>query len=167
MPSTCHDTHKKHKTMTITIPETTGSTHHNARHGALAHNHQQHTKYPNVILLLFDKTCSVFLYDLLLKGLNSIQQEHFHSQPSPQLQEIIHFSKIAPHTSTLTLFFLVLNLDSTLKELVWDIETEQNHPKLERFLIDLKNTLITDFCMNETMSSHMFLNNCWECYILS
>ena len=167
MPSTCHDTHQNHKKLTINIPETTASTHHNAGHDALTHNHQKHNKYPNVILLLFDKTCNVFLYDLLLTGLNSIQQEHFHNQPSPQLQDIIQFSKLASHTSTLTLFFLVLNVDSTLKQIIWDMETEQNHPKLERFLIDLKNTLITDFCMNEAMSLHMFLNSCWEYYILS
>ena len=167
MPSTCQETHKKHKKMDIKIPDNAVSTQHTATRDALTNTHQNHSKYPNVILLLFDKTCSAFLHDLLLKGLNSVQHEHFHDQPSPQLQDIIHFSKVASHTSTLTLFFLVLNVDSTLKQIIWDMETEQNHPKLERFLIDLKNTLITDFCMNEAMSLHMFLNNCWECYILS
>ena len=123
--------------------------------------------YPNIILHLFDKTCTLILYNLLQKGLRSILQQHFQNKPTAQLQSIINYSQSATHTSLLTLFFLILNIDSTLKQAIWDMECKKNLPKLERFLMDLKTKLVTDFCMNESMTPNMFVNNCWEYYVLS
>jgi len=73
----------------------------------------------------------------------------------------------APYFTVLALFFLLLNVDGNLKDKVWDLELNTNYPKLERFLLDLKHPIISEFCVNDAISTPIFIDQIWETYVIA
>ena len=73
----------------------------------------------------------------------------------------------APHNTLMALFLLLVNVDVNLKRKIWDFEEKQNYRKIERFLMDLKTPIIAQFCVNDSITVPMFVESCWEAYVLA
>ena len=67
----------------------------------------------------------------------------------------------------LVVFFLLLNVDQTLKNEIMKLEIEANHAKLERFLLDLRRTLVVQFSINEDITLTKFVEQCEEYWVLA
>ena len=64
------------------------------------------------------------------------------------------------------LFFLLLNVDATLKQRVLDMDGA-SMPKLARFLQDLKAELVVAFYADEAQSAAAFVDRCFEAYVVA
>ena len=62
---------------------------------------------------------------------------------------------------------LLLNVDHELKSTVMAYEVAENKPKLVRFMLDLRQTLVIDFFTDELINVPQFVQQCENCYILS
>ena len=128
---------------------------------------QTSAKFPNFILHLFSAKCTQFLKTLTRNSIISIQHEYFNDQTTKEVEELKTLVDTAPYFTVLALFFLLLNVDANLKDKVWDLELATNHPKLERFLIDLKHPIVSEFCIDDAISTPMFIDQIWETYVLA
>jgi hypothetical protein len=124
-------------------------------------------KFPNFVLHLFTSKCPDFLRKLTKASLINTQREYFNKQTTTELEELKTMVDTAPYFTVLALFFLLLNIDGNLKNKVWDMELNTNHPKLERFLLDLKHPIISDFCVNDAITTPMFIDQIWETYVIA
>lgn len=107
------------------------------------------------------------LESLTLDSLNNLQQDYFHGSTTHYIEKLRALVPIAAHDTLMALFLLLLNVDATLKTTIWEYEVEQNYRKIERFLMDLKTPLITQFCINDSITVSMFVDSCWEAYVLA
>jgi len=124
-------------------------------------------KFPNFILHLFAAKCTDFLKMLTHSSLLNIQHDYFNGQTTIEIEELKKMVDTAPHFTLLALFFLLLNIDSKLKDRVWDLELESNYAKLERFLLDLKHPIVSEFCIDDTISTAMLIDQIWETYVIA
>ena len=124
-------------------------------------------KFPNFVLHLFAAKCPTFLKKLTKSSLINIQREYFNNQTTMELEELKTMVDKAPYFTVLALFFLLLNVDGNLKDKVWDLELNTNYPKLERFLLDLKHPIISEFCVNDAISTPIFIDQIWETYVIA
>ena len=76
-------------------------------------------------------------------------------------------AETAAHGVLLVIFMLLLNVDHELKSTVMAYEVAENKPKLVRFMLDLRQTLVIDFFTDELIDVPQFVQQCENCYILS
>jgi hypothetical protein len=125
------------------------------------------TNVHNLIQHFFNEECIWILKSLTRNGINSLREDYFGGRSTLELDQLEKLVTTAPHNILLGLFFLVLNVDSNLKEAVLNFESPQNHRKIERFLMDLKTPIVSNFCIDDTISIQKFIDQCWEAYIVA
>lgn len=130
-------------------------------------NPQTSAKFPNFILHLFSTKCTQFVKTLTRNSLINIQHEYFNDQTTADVEDLKKLVDTAPYYTVLALFFLLLNVDEKLKDKVWDLELDTNHAKLERFLLDLKHPIISEFCIDDAISTSIFIDQIWETYVIA
>lgn len=124
-------------------------------------------KMPNVILLLFSHYHCTLLKSLVAMSIQSISDSFFAGKLTPELSKLQDSTHTASHIELLGIFFLLLNVDQTLKKEIMRMEMEANYPKLERFLLDLRRSIVVEFAINEQISLQLFVDNCEEHWVLA
>jgi len=128
---------------------------------------KKNSKMPNVILLLFSHYHCALLNRLIALSIDSIAQNFFEGKFSTELTKLKDSVQTASHTELLAIFFLLLNVDQTLKQEIRRLEMEQNYAKLERFLLDLRRFVVVEFSVNEQVSLQLFVDKCEEHWVLA
>ena len=105
----------------------------------------------------------------ILDSIKCIQVMFFEqaSEPCRQLQVLREAVPVAPLHTLLAIFFLLLNVEKSLKERIFYIEVQRNHAKLARFLMDLRSSIVTDFFTDERKTTLFFVETCEDCYVLA
>tara|TARA_B100001758_G_scaffold247914_1_gene268484 strand:+ start:20105 stop:20542 length:438 start_codon:yes stop_codon:yes gene_type:complete len=125
------------------------------------------SKIPNVIELLFSTYQRPLLLKLIRNSIASISDVFFQGRYTTDLTTLFHHVEKASHVELLVIFFLLLNVDQTLKKEVMKLEVETNYAKLERFLLDLRRTLVVQFSINEDITLIKFVELCEEYWVLA
>lgn len=122
---------------------------------------------PNIIEHLFSTHQRPLLLKLIQGSFESISKLFFQSQCTPELQKLMLCAQRGCHHQQLAIFFLLLNVDRTLKEHVMSLELQTNHRKLERFFMDLRHHLVIQFSINENFTVRQFVEQCEEFWVLA
>lgn len=122
---------------------------------------------PNILHFFFTRNCRPLLETLTLDSLRDLQVEYFYGKTTQPIETLKGIVPTAPHNTLIALFLLLLNVDAKLKDKIWSYEIEQNHHKIERFLMDLKRPIVEQFCINESITITMFVDRSWEAYVLA
>ena len=117
--------------------------------------------------MFFAQNCRPLLQSITLESLHSLQADYFNANTTYYLEELKNLVPIAAHNTLMALFLLLLNVDVKLKRIIWEFEEEQNYRKIERFLMDLRTPIIAQFCVNDSITVPMFVESCWEAYVLA
>ena len=123
--------------------------------------------FPDILHFFFRQNCRALLQSLTLESLENLQVDYFNGQSTYCLEQLKHMTTVSPHNTLMAIFLFLLNVDAKLKSTIWAFEVEQNHRKVERFLMDLKTPFIAEFCINDSITIPMFVDNCWEAYVLA
>lgn len=121
----------------------------------------------NVIERLFMSGNSVMLRQLVLDSITSVERDVFRGNPTEETSRMRGNAETAAHGVLLVIFMLLLNVDHELKSTVMAYEVAENKPKLVRFMLDLRQTLVIDFFTDELIDVPQFVQQCENCYILS
>lgn len=124
-------------------------------------------KIPNVIEILFSTYQQPLLVKLIQMSIKSVSEVFFQGRYTTDLTTLFHRVNTASHMELLVIFFLLLNVDQTLKNEIMKLEIEANHAKLERFLLDLRRTLVVQFSINEDITLTKFVEQCEEYWVLA
>ena len=133
----------------------------------LAHTPDTKQSFPDIIHFFFRQNCRPLLESLTLDSLHNLQIDYFHGSSTHYIEKLKQLVSEAPHDTLMALFLLLLNVDAKLKTTIWEYEVEQNYRKIERFLIDLKTPIVAQFCVNDSITVAMFVESCWEAYVLA
>ena len=123
--------------------------------------------FPNIIHMFFGQNCNLLLQKITLESLHNLQTDYFKGNTTHYIEELKTLVPNAAHNTLMALFLLLLNVDAKLKRTIWEFEEEQNYRKIERFLMDLKTPIIAQFCVNDSITVPMFVESCWEAYVLA
>jgi hypothetical protein len=123
--------------------------------------------FPDIIHFFFRQNCRPLLESLTLDSLHNLQLDYFHGSTTHYIEKLKQLVPVASHNTLMALFLLLLNVDAKLKTTIWEYEVEQNYRKIERFLMDLKTPIIAQFCVNDSITVAMFVDSCWEAYVLA
>ena len=129
--------------------------------------HKETGKIPNVIENLFSVHQHSFLLKLIHESISAISEIFFNGRYTTELTALHKKVSGMSHIELLAVFFLLLNVDQTLKKHIMAIEIVQNHRKLERFFLDLRRTIVVQFSINESISITKFVEQCEEFYVLA
>lgn len=124
-------------------------------------------RYNNVITLLFLEHYQPLLHELNYGALESIQNEFYDGRSTVELDNMRALISSAPTDTNLAIFFFMLNVDQGLKTRITEMENPDNHPKLVRFLLDLKRILVLQFFTDEKQQVSEFVLRCEEFYVLA
>ena len=109
---------------------------------------------------------SEYVRALVDGAIESLRAEFFGGALTPELEQLRARVRSATHAELLAVFFLLLNVDQGLKQAVYDIDVQQNHAKITRFILDLRRQLVTTFfCSAQTVAE--FVQECSETYCIS
>ncbi len=126
----------------------------------------QPTKISNFIEILFDTINGDKLKQLLHFSCGNLKTKYFDDVHCESLHIIKNLIETAPHTVLLCCFFILLNIDEDLKLYIYKCD-EKNADKLSTFLISLRFKIISDFSMDESISTNELVSTCFETYIIS
>jgi hypothetical protein len=129
--------------------------------------HEKQHKFPDIIHFFFRQNCRPLLEIITLESLQNLQADYFKDNTTHYIEELKRMVPTAAHNTLMALFLLLVNVDVKLKRTIWDFEEEQNYRKIERFLMDLKTPIIAQFCINDSITIPMFVDSCWEAYVLA
>lgn len=124
-------------------------------------------KLPNVIELLFSSYQHSLLLKLVHESISAISEIFFQGKYTTELATLFNHVNTVSHMELIAIFFLLLNVDQTLKRKIKSLEIESNHKKLERFLLDLRRSIVVQFAINEDMSLTQFVEQCEEYWVLA
>ena len=112
---------------------------------------------------------TTLLHSCVLDSLTNIHGMFFSedAEPCRELEVIRRSVQHASQHTLLAIFFLLLNVEKSLKERIFSIEVKANHAKLARFLMDLRNTVVTGFFTDERKTTLSLVEACEDCYILA
>lgn len=122
---------------------------------------------PDTIAQLLRPFQASLLQRLIIESLDNITALFYDKQYTSEMTTLKTLASTAPHTTCVAIFFLLLNIDQHLKQRIMQLEVPKNHRKLERFLIDLKRTLMIQFFVNENVSVQAFVRQCEEYWVLA
>ena len=124
-------------------------------------------KFPDILHFFFRQNCRPLLESMTLDALQNIQEEYFNNKSTHYLETLKGMVSTAAHDNLMALFLLLLNVDAKLKSTIWEYECEQHYRKIERFLMDLKTPIVAQFCVDDLITVPMFVEKCWEAYVLA
>ena len=105
-----------------------------------------------------------FLEACIYESLAFLEQEFFCETKCQALQALREYVGRAVHAHKVGIFFLLLNIDRTLKQKLMD--ADRNHAKLVRFFSDLRTELVTGFfCSAQPVLG--FVQQCTEVYLIA
>ena len=128
---------------------------------ALTHEVKVH----NIILCLSHESYRGVLHNLVREALHSIQTTFSHVDPD--VDRLTNIVEGASHTTLMVVFFLLLNVDQTLKNKIISMDSEANIGKNTRFLQDLRKVLAVNFFTDETLTPVLFMDACVDCYLIT
>ena len=70
----------------------------------------------------------------------------------------------ASHTTLLALFFILFNLDNTLKQQMLEAEPESTQRKIGQFSIHLRDKVIPEYMAKEATPEVLFVDNCLDAW---
>ena len=121
----------------------------------------------NVILALLHGRQHDLLKKLILDSIAEIKATFFEGKDIIEITSLVNAIEGMPHYYQMTVFFILLNVEMSLKTKVMELEVAHNKKKLARFMHDLRNHLIIPFFTNETCTIWNFVNRCEEFYVLA
>ena len=104
---------------------------------------------------------------LLERSLKGITKDFYDDSTTVEVEAVRKLAQSAKHTILLTLFFLLLNVDTTLKEFLLTSEDDIRKSKIVRFYLDLKQHVVVRFVESDGMTATEFVDLCHEFYLLS
>lgn len=122
---------------------------------------------PHIFERVFDTQSSELVQTLLERSLSGIACDFYDNTPCVELETVRHVARTAQHTNKLALFFLLLNVDTTLKEYLLTSEDPVRRSKIVRFYLDLKQHVVLRFVGSDLMTPTNFVNLCQEFYRLA
>lgn len=141
-----------------------------AKHFVRAKKHAAAPTLPRVFERVFDPHSSPILQAFITRALDGIAKDFFPADSSerpPEHDALRQLAAEAPHDTLLALFFLLLNVDTALKEYILMAEDPQRRRKITRFFLDLRQHVVVGFFNNDTMTRSDFVQRCHECYLLA
>lgn len=120
-----------------------------------------------MIELLFSSYQHSLLLKLVHESISAISEIFFQGKYTTELSTLFNHVNTVSHMELIAIFFLLLNVDQTLKRKIKSLEIESNHKKLERFLLDLRRSIVVQFAINEDMSLTQFVEQCEEYWVLA
>ena len=121
----------------------------------------------NVIINFIHKRCNEEFQSWTKQSMRQLSFEYFDDKTPPEIQSLLDNFDTMNHMYQLTVFFLLLNIETELKDKIMQKEETENHEKLTRFFLDLEASVVTKFICNEKMSIWEFINLCEETYVLA
>jgi len=98
------------------------------------------------------------------ESLAFLKDEFFRNEACEALEKVRSYARGAVHAHKVGIFFLVLNIDRTLKQKMMD--ADKNHAKLARFFLDLRQELVTGFfCSSQPVPE--FVDKCKQGYLIA
>ena len=105
-----------------------------------------------------------YLHMCIYESLAFLQKEFFGEAPCPAIEVLRAYVSRAVHADKVGIFFLLLNIDQHLKEKL--MQLHQNHAKLARFFMDLRQELVTTFfCSSQPVLD--FVLQCQQTYLIA
>jgi hypothetical protein len=105
-----------------------------------------------------------FMLQCIGGSLDFLQREYFAGGACEPLDVLRAHVPRAPHAQQVALFFLLLNIDRSLKQRLMGLDN--NHSKLARFFLDLRHELVTGFfCSSQDVRT--FAGKCKEVYLIA
>ena len=105
-----------------------------------------------------------FMLQCIEQSLDFLQQEFFAGERCDALDKLRRHAPGAPHVQQVAIFFLLLNIDRELKQKLMCLDN--NHSKLTRFYLDLRQELVTGFfCSSQDVRT--FAGKCKEVYLIA
>lgn len=126
----------------------------------------QPTHISNFVEILFDTINGDKLKEILHFSCGNLKGKYFDDVECGSLNIIDDLIDTAPHTVLLCCFFILLNIDEDLKLYIYKCDKD-NVNKLSTFLISLRFKIISDFSMDESISTNELVATCFETYIIS
>lgn len=71
------------------------------------------------------------------------------------------------HIELLAIFFLLLNIDTNLKESMMRSDTEQQQRKIENFCMNLRKHIVTGYLSMDKSSTESFVTQCSEAWAVA
>ena len=120
----------------------------------------QNTDIEKIISPINDAYLNMCIYESLV----FLQEEFFGEAPCQPIEVLRAYVSRAVHADKVGIFFLLLNIDRRLKEKL--MELHQNHAKLARFFMDLRQELVTTFfCSSQPVLD--FVLQCQQTYLIA
>ena len=120
----------------------------------------QNTDIEKIISPINDAYLNMCIYESLV----FLQEEFFGEAPCQPIEVLRAYVSRAVHADKVGIFFLLLNIDRRLKEKL--MELHQNHAKLARFFMDLRQELVTTFfCSSQPVLD--FVVQCHQTYLIA
>ena len=107
-----------------------------------------------------------YLETCIYESLDFLQTEFFADKPCDSIERLRSYVGLpnTAHAHKVGIFFLLLNIDRTLKQKLMD--ADRNHAKLVRFFSDLRTELVTGFfCSAQPVLG--FVQQCTEVYLIA
>jgi hypothetical protein len=105
-----------------------------------------------------------FMLACIEQSLDFLQREFFAGAQCGALEVLRRHAPGAPHAQQVAIFFLLLNIDRELKHRLMCLDN--NHSKLTRFYLDLRQELVTGFfCSSQDVRT--FAGKCKEVYLIA
>ena len=128
---------------------------------------QHEAKIHNVVTCICDQSYRSYLLVLLEESITSICDSFESEGVSQQTQVLLDTIHKCSHCTLCVVFFMLLNVDATLKNKIISLDSNVNLPKITRFLLDLRRVLAVRFFTDETFTPSNFVDECLDCYMLS
>ena len=107
-----------------------------------------------------------YVRQLIENAVASLRAEFFGGALTPELAQLQVRVQRATHCELLAVFFLLLNVDQAAKQAVYDLDVPATHPKITRFILDLRRQLVsTFFCTSQTAAE--FAQECSDTYCIA
>jgi hypothetical protein len=117
---------------------------------------------PRILMSVNDKYTLPFCASCI-KNICSQYAISEHNTTIAYIVELINTQPMS-HIDSLALFFLLLNVDTQLKQSMMVSESETQRSKLYNFFMNLRKHIIPDFMANEQCTSSAFVSRCSDAW---
>ena len=126
--------------------------------------HSMHSQSTDMIERIIAPVNDKYLDACIADSLAFLQKEFFPKEPCAALEKLRSYARRAVHAHKVGIFFLLMNIDRTLKQKMMD--SDKNHAKLARFFLDLRQELVTVFfCSSQPVPE--FVLRCKQGYLIA